>query len=177
MKHKVKSKLTKRPPRTPQPKEEPLKAVQDDAHVDEEKDRQSGHEKMKDKVLKQLKSHFRPEFLNRLDGTVVFHSLNKEQIHQIVDLMLLQVTKSLNEKSINLEVTDPAKEFLGNKGYDPVYGARPLRRVIQDEVEDKLSESLLRGDFKAGDTVKVDYDGEKIVISAVTEAVLMEEKG
>jgi len=147
------------------------------AHVDEEKDRQSGHEKMKDKVLKQLKSHFRPEFLNRLDGTVVFHSLNKEQIHQIVDLMLLQVTKSLNEKSINLEVTDPAKEFLGNKGYDPVYGARPLRRVIQDEVEDKLSESLLRGDFKAGDTIKVDYDGEKIVISAVTEAVLMEEKG
>jgi len=147
------------------------------AHVDEEKDRKAEHEKMKDKVLKQLKSHFRPEFLNRLDGTVVFHSLNKEQIHQIVDLMLSQVTKSLNEKSINLEVTNPAKEFLGNKGYDPVYGARPLRRVIQDEVEDRLSESLLRGDFKAGDTIKVDYDGEKIVISAVTEAVLMEEKG
>jgi ATP-dependent Clp protease ATP-binding subunit ClpC len=146
-------------------------------HTNEEKDRKAEYEKMKDKVLKQLKVQFRPEFLNRLDGTVVFHSLNKDQIRQIVDLMLLQVVKSLAEKNIKLEVTDAAKEFLGNKGYDPIYGARPLRRVIQDEVEDKLSEALLRSDFHAGDTVKVDYDGEKIVIGAVTEAILMEEKG
>ncbi len=146
------------------------------AHTDETKDRKAEYEKMKDKVLKQLKSHFRPEFLNRLDGTVVFHSLNKDQIRQIVDLMLSQVVKSLAEKSIKLEITDAAKTFLGEKGYDPDYGARPLRRVIQDEVEDKLSEALLRGDFQAGNTVRVDYDSEKIVIKAVVEPVLMEKK-
>ena len=144
------------------------------AHTDEEKDRKAEYDKMRDKVLKQLKSHFRPEFLNRLDGTVVFHSLNKEQIHQIVDLMLTQVTKSLAEKSMKLKVTEAAKSFLGDKGYDPNYGARPLRRVIQDEIEDKLSEALLRGDFQAGNTISVDYDGEKIIITAIAEPVLME---
>ena len=147
------------------------------SHADDEKDRKAEYEKMKDKVLKQLKNHFRPEFLNRVDGTVVFHSLNKDQIRQIVDLMLSQVVKSLAEKSIKLEVADAAKDFLGDKGYDPTYGARPLRRVIQDEVEDKLSEALLRGDFRAGNTVKVDYDGEKITIEAIAEAVLTEGKG
>ena len=91
--------------------------------------------------------------------------------------MLSQVVKSLAEKSIKLEVADAAKDFLGDKGYDPTYGARPLRRVIQDEVEDKLSEALLRGDFRAGNTVKVDYDGEKITIEAIAEAVLTEGKG
>jgi len=147
------------------------------SHADDEKDRKAEYEKMKDKVLKQLKNHFRPEFLNRVDGTVVFHSLNKDQIRQIVDLMLSQVVKSLAEKSIKLEVTDAAKDFLGDKGYDPTYGARPLRRVIQDEVEDKLSEALLRGDFRAGNTVKVNYNGEKITIEAIAEAVLTEGKG
>jgi ATP-dependent Clp protease ATP-binding subunit ClpC len=147
------------------------------AHADGEKDRKAEYEKMKDKVLKQLKSHFRPEFLNRVDGTVVFHSLNKDQIRQIVDLMLSQVVKSLAEKNIKLEVAATAKDFLGDKGYDPAYGARPLRRLIQDEVEDKLSEALLRGDFNAGDTIKVDYDGEKITIQAIAEAVLTEGKG
>ncbi len=144
------------------------------AHTDEEKDRKTEYDKMRDKVLKQLKSHFRPEFLNRLDGTVVFHSLNKEQIHQIVDLMLKQVTKSLAEKGMKLKVTDAAKSFLGDKGYEPNYGARPLRRVIQDEIEDKLSEALLRGDFQAGNIINVNYDGEKITITAVAEPVLME---
>jgi ATP-dependent Clp protease ATP-binding subunit ClpC len=108
---------------------------------------------------------------------VVFHSLNKEQIRQIVDLMLSQVVKSLAEKNMKLEVTREAKEFLGEKGYDPTYGARPLRRVIQDEVEDKLSEALLRGDFSAGATVKVGFDDGKITIQTVTEAVLTEGKG
>ncbi len=147
------------------------------AHSEEDKGRKAEYEKMRDKVLKQLKSHFRPEFLNRVDGTVVFHSLNKDQIRQIVDLMLSQVVKSLAEKDIKLEVADAAKDFLGNKGYDPNYGARPLRRLIQDEVEDKLSEALLRSDFHAGDTVKVDYDGEKITIQAIAEVVLTEGKG
>jgi ATP-dependent Clp protease ATP-binding subunit ClpA len=129
---------------------------------------------MKDKVLGELKKQFRPEFLNRLDGSVVFHSLNKEQIRQIVDLQLNQVSKSLADKEMKLEVTDAAKDFLGEKGYDPTYGARPLRRVIQDEIEDKLSEAVLRDDFHAGDTIQIDYDGEKIQIKAITEAVSVE---
>ncbi|MCK4331176.1 MAG: ATP-dependent Clp protease ATP-binding subunit [Dehalococcoidia bacterium] len=140
-------------------------------HSDEGKNRQVEYEKMKEKVLGELKKAFRPEFLNRIDGTVVFHALSKEQIRQIVDLMLSEVAKSLDEKNIKLEITDAAREFLGEKGYDPAFGARPLRRVIQNEVEDKLSEALLRGEFQSGDTVEVDCDDEKIVIRVATGAL------
>jgi hypothetical protein len=108
---------------------------------------------MKEKLLGELKKTFRPEFLNRVDGVVVFHSLTKEQIRKIVDLMLTSVAKQLAEKEVKLEVTDAAKDFLGEKGYDEVFGARPLRRVIQDMVEDKLSEAVLRGEFKVFDRV------------------------
>ncbi len=137
----------------------------------EEKNRQNEYEKMKDKVLSELKTTFLPEFLNRIDEVVVFHSLSKEQIHQIVDLMINQVAKTLREKNIKLELTEAARDFLGEKGYDPTFGARPLRRVIQNEVEDKLSESLLRGEFNSGDSLQVDYDGEKIVIRAAAGAL------
>lgn len=146
------------------------------ARTDEEKDRQMEYEKMKDKVLGELKKEFRPEFLNRLDGTVVFHSLSQDQIRQIVDLMLAQVNKSVAEKSMKLEITDAAKSYLGEKGYDPTYGARPLRRVIQDEIEDKLSEALLRGDFHPGDTIVIDYGEEKIKIRPVAGALSVEGK-
>ncbi|MBM4453200.1 MAG: ATP-dependent Clp protease ATP-binding subunit [Chloroflexi bacterium] len=132
--------------------------------TDEAKNRQVEYERMKEKVLGELKKTFRPEFLNRITSVVVFHSLSKDQIRLIVDLMLVVVTKSLAEKNIKLEVTDAVRDFLGEKGYDPTFGARPLRRVIQTEVEDKLSEALLRGEFRSGDTLKLDYDGEKIVI-------------
>jgi ATP-dependent Clp protease ATP-binding subunit ClpC len=145
------------------------------SHSDEEKDRQVEYEKMKDKVLGELKKQFRPEFLNRLDGSVVFHSLNKEQIRQIVDLQLNLVSKSLADKDMKLEVSGAAKDYLGEKGYDPTYGARPLRRVIQDEIEDKLSEAVLRSDFHEGDTIQIDYDGENIQIKAITEAIPVEE--
>jgi len=140
-------------------------------HSDEEKNRQVEYEKMKEKVLGELKKAFRPEFLNRIDGTVVFHALSKEQIRQIVDLMLSEVAKSLDEKNIKLEITDAAREFLGEKGYDPTFGARPLRRVIQNEVEDRLSEALLRSEFQSGDTVEVDCDDEKIVIRVAAGAL------
>ena len=145
-------------------------------HTDEQKNRHVEYEKMKDKVLGELKKRFRPEFLNRIDGVVVFHSLSKEQIRQIVDLMISQVVKSLAERNMKLEITDAAKDFLGEKGYDPTFGARPLRRIIQNEVEDKLSEALLRGEFHDGDAVEVDYDGEKIIIRATAEALLSEGK-
>ncbi len=141
------------------------------ARTGEERNRQTEYEKMKEKVLAELKTTFLPEFLNRIDEVVVFHSLSKEQIRQIVDLMLGQVAKSLGEKNMKLEITDAARDFLGEKGYDPTFGARPLRRVIQSEVEDKLSEALLRGEFHPGDILKVDYDGEKIVIRAAAGAL------
>jgi ATP-dependent Clp protease ATP-binding subunit ClpC len=141
------------------------------AQPDGEKHRHTEYDKMKEKVLSELKTTFLPEFLNRIDEVVVFHSLNKEQIRQIVDLMLSQVVKSVGEKNLKLEITDAARDFLGEKGYDPTFGARPLRRVIQNEVEDRLSEALLRGEFSPGDTLKVDYDGEKIVIRAAAGAL------
>ncbi len=140
---------------------------------DEAKNQQQSYERMKDKLLGELKKTFRPEFLNRIDGVVVFHSLTKEQIRQIVDLMLVSVTKQLDEKGIKLEITEAAKDFLGRKGYDEVFGARPLRRVIQDTVEDKLSEDLLRGKFQSGDTVIVDLEGEEIVVRSEAVGALL----
>ena len=131
---------------------------------DEAKTRQESYEKMKEKLLGELKKTFRPEFLNRIDGVVVFHSLTKEHIREIVDLMLVSATQQLAEKKIKLEVTEAAKDFLGEKGYDEVFGARPLRRVIQDIVEDKLSDDLLRGKFQSGDTVVVDVEEGEIVV-------------
>ncbi|HTY81523.1 MAG TPA: ATP-dependent Clp protease ATP-binding subunit [Dehalococcoidales bacterium] len=137
-------------------------------HANAAKQRDQTYQSMKDDLLKKLKdtrqSNFRPEFLNRLDDIIVFHSLTKEQIRTIVDMMLTGVAKQLQDKGISLNVTDAAKNFLGEKGYNEEYGARPLRRVIQSMVEDKLSEDLLRAKFHAGDTIVVDLEGEEIVV-------------
>ncbi len=138
--------------------------------TEESKSEQQAYERMKDKVLEEMKKFFRPEFLNRIDGTVVFHALNKDHIKQIVDLMLRDVWKELADKAIKMEVTEAAKELLGEKGFDPVFGARPLRRVIQDLVEDPLSEALLRGDFGTGDTVLVDCEDGRIVLRTLEVA-------
>ena len=119
-------------------------------------------ERMRDQVLDEVKKAFRPEFLNRLDGTVVFHALSREHILEIVDLMLKEVSSRLLEKGLVLQVTDSAREYLGDKGYDPFYGARPLRRVIQEKVEDQLSDELLAGKFKAGDIVEIDVVDDEI---------------
>ncbi len=143
------------------------------SHSDEDKTRQMDYERMKEKLLGELKKTFRPEFLNRIDGVVVFHALTKEHIRQIVDLMLALVSKQLAEKGIKLEVTDAAKDFLGEKGYDEAFGARPLRRVIQNMVEDKLSDSLLRGTFRTGDTAVVDLEGEEIVVHPAPVGALL----
>jgi ATP-dependent Clp protease ATP-binding subunit ClpC len=138
----------------------------------EEKNRQQSYERMKEKLLGELKKSFRPEFLNRIDAVVVFHPLSKEHIRQIVDLMLSQVAERLLEKGIQLEVTDAAKDFLGEKGYDEVFGARPLRRVIQDMVEDRLSESILGGRFQTGDTAVVDLEAGEVVVHPPTAGVV-----
>jgi len=142
-------------------------------HSDEAKSQEQAYDRMKEKLLGELKKTFRPEFLNRVDGVVVFHSLTKEHIRKIVDLMLVSATQQLAEKEIKLEVTDAVKNFLGEKGYDQVFGARPLRRVIQDMVEDKLSENLLQGKFQTGDTVVVDLKGEEIVVHPVAAEALL----
>ena len=125
---------------------------------------QQSYERMKDKVMDEVKRFFRPEFLNRIDATVVFHQLDKDQISAIVDLMINMVQKELTERNITLEITDAAREYLGEKGFDPVLGARPLRRVIQNEVEDTLSDELLSGRLNDGDVAVVDVEDDQIII-------------
>ncbi len=137
---------------------------------DEAKTAEEEYQKMKEKVLEELKRTFRPEFLNRVDATVVFHALSKEQIKEIVDLMLNQVSERLAEYEIQLQATEAGKELLANRGYDPHFGARPLRRAIQQEVEDPLSEGLLSGEFRSGYTVIIDAEGEEIRLRALEQA-------
>ena len=134
------------------------------SRVDETKTRQRSYEGMKKKLLEELKKTFRPEFINRLDGVVVFQHLSQEHIRQIVDLMLRPIKAQLIERGLGLAVTDAAKELLSEKGYDEAFGARPLRRVIQTMVEDKLSEMLLHDELKPGDTVRLDRDGDEISV-------------
>jgi len=117
---------------------------------------------MKDKVLEELRRTFRPEFLNRVDEIIVFHALNENHIKEIVTLMLNQVNERLKDFDISIEVTEKAKEWLAKKGFDPMYGARPLRRVIQREIEDSLSEELLKGTIKKGDVVLIDEKDGKL---------------
>lgn len=123
-------------------------------------DLSTSYERMKVKVSEELKSHFRPEFLNRVDDIVVFPQLSQDEIIQIVDLMLAKLDTRLKDKDMAIELTDGAKLHLAHRGYDPVLGARPLRRTIQREIEDTLSEKILYGEVSAGDLVKVDVDGE-----------------
>ena len=114
------------------------------------------YERMKEKVLGELKNTFRPEFLNRIDATVVFRSLTREEIREIVDLLLARVKEQLAGQEMELVVTDGAKDAIIAKGYDQAYGARPLRREIQNQIEDALAERMLQASFSAGDTVVVD---------------------
>jgi len=132
-------------------------------------DLQAAYERMKERVQEEMKRFFRPEFLNRVDATVVFQPLNKEEIRAIVDLELVRVRKSLASQEITLEVTDAAKDAIAKVGYDSNFGARPLGRTIQNQIEDQLSEMLLQGLFKAGDMVRVDAKDEKLEITKVEE--------
>ncbi len=139
---------------------------------DEASTSEQQYERMKGKVMDEVKRFFRPEFLNRIDASVVFHPLNKEYIIQIVDLMLNKVQEQLKEMNIEMEVTQEAKELLADKGYDPNFGARPLRRVIQDEIEDMLSEELLAGRMRAGSVIVVDVAGGKFTANVKEMAAL-----
>jgi ATP-dependent Clp protease ATP-binding subunit ClpC len=121
-------------------------------------DEASNYERMKQKVTDELKQHFRPEFLNRIDDTIVFHQLTEDEIVQIVDLRLALLDQQMRNKDMGLELTDAAKKLLAKKGYDPVLGARPLKRTIQRELEDALSEKILFGELQAGQIVVVDAE-------------------
>ena len=114
---------------------------------------------MKTKVQQELKQHFRPEFLNRVDDTIVFHQLSQEEIVTIVDLMIAKVDERLKDRDMGLELLPAARTLLSERGYDPVLGARPLRRTIQREIEDNLSEKILFGELRAGQIVTVDVQG------------------
>ena len=121
---------------------------------------QASYDRMKSKVQDELKTHFRPEFLNRIDDTVVFHQLSHDDIAQIVELMIAKVDDRLHDRDMGIVLTPAAKDLLGKRGYDPVMGARPLRRTIQREIEDQLSEKILFGELKSGSIVVVDTTGE-----------------
>lgn len=131
----------------------------------------NGYETMKDKVIGELKHTFRPEFLNRLDEIIVFHALDKEHIKKIVDLMIAELSKRLQENEVLIEVTDAAKELLAQEGFDQTYGARPLRRAIQRLVEDRLSEEILKSSFKKGDTVII--DAKENIIEIIKKELLL----
>jgi ATP-dependent Clp protease ATP-binding subunit ClpC len=132
--------------------------MDDDSDVGEE----DQYKRMSGKVMGELKKAFRPEFLNRIDATVVFRALTRGDIHQIVDMELDQVRERLAEHEVELEMTPDAMDLLAEKGYDPDYGARPLRRAIQDLVEDPLAEKLLAGEFSAGDRIIIERDGDEL---------------
>ncbi|MGH7423203.1 MAG: AAA family ATPase, partial [Candidatus Methylomirabilales bacterium] len=129
---------------------------------------EQSYAKMKETVLAELKKTFNPEFMNRIDEVIVFHPLAKEHMRKIVDLMLQRVQTQLDEKRITLMMSDDAKEFIIDKGYDPQFGARPLRRAIQRYVEDLLAEELLRGGLTAGSTVRVKAGVDVLTAEEVT---------
>lgn len=128
-------------------------------------DREKTYEDMKNKVMDELKRTFRPEFINRIDEVIVFHPLEEEHLSEIVDLMLRELARRLADYEISLDVSEDAKKLLAKEGYDPTYGARPLRRIIQKLIEDEVSERMLRGDFTHNDTITVREKNERLVFS------------
>ena len=130
-------------------------------------DEGASYERMKEKVNDALKAQFRPEFLNRIDDTIVFHELSVDEVTQIVDLMIARTSEQLRAQGLGLELTDAAKEWLARTGYDPQLGARPLRRALQHHVEDTLSERILYKEFHAGEIIVVDVEDDEIVFRAI----------
>ncbi len=138
--------------------------------ADEEKNAEDRYRRMKDRVEEEMKRVFRPEFINRIDQHVVFHSLNQDHIRKIVDLQLNDLRSNLSDKSMQLEVTSALLDYLGEEGFDEVFGARPLRRVIQNQVEDPLSDEMLDSTYQEGDTIRIDYAEDKVKIERIVES-------
>jgi ATP-dependent Clp protease ATP-binding subunit ClpC len=130
---------------------------------DEALEERLAYDEMRKKLMEAMKKVFRPEFINRVDGTIVFHALTREQIEKIVDLELNKLAERLSAYSIELQASDEARTMLADLGYDPEMGARPLRRVIQNRVEDHLSDALLSEEFKSGDHILIDVHEDELV--------------
>ena len=146
-------------------------AFQQDEKVAEERE----HADMQKKLMEELKRRFRPEFINRVDSVVVFRQLTKENIREIVDIILGQVNERLDEYELDIRATDEAKDWLGENGYNPEFGARPLRRLVQTEIEDRLADAVLSGTFNHGDAILVDVEDDEIALRADEDAAREEE--
>ncbi len=128
---------------------------------------EENYDAMKSAVMEVVSDHFRPEFINRVDDVVVFHPLGKEEIRKIVDIQVEGLRRRLAERDMDIELSDAARDRLGDAGFDPVYGARPLKRAIQQQLENPLAERILSGDFGPGDTIRVDADGDGLSFTSV----------
>ena len=132
-----------------------------DGHTDK-----AAHSAMEDKVMAELKKHFRPEFLNRVDDVIIFQSLDEDELAKIVETQLVRLDKRLAQQNLTLDVDKAAKQLIAKEGYDPQFGARPLKRAVQDLLLNPLSLRLLEGEFKPGDKIKVTTDGNNLVFKA-----------
>jgi len=142
--------------------------------IDLDGDTATNYDRMRGKVVDELKKHFKPEFLNRVDETIVFPQLNQEELLQIVDLFITRLKQRLMDRDLTIELTLAAKERLIKIGFDPTLGARPLRRAVQHEVEDRLSEKILHGELNAGDHVHVDFLEDEFVLTTTRQPGLTE---
>jgi ATP-dependent Clp protease ATP-binding subunit ClpB len=134
-------------------------------------EQRGSYERVKEAVLREMREHFRPEFLNRIDDIIVFHALTEDQLRQIVDIQLERLRARLAERNMKLKLTDRAKLHLVHTGYDPVYGARPLKRAIQKQVETPISRLILQGAVRDGQTVLVDESPSRQELAFQTEEV------
>src|SRR5699024_7081803 len=123
------------------------------------------YERMKETISEELKRTFRPEFLNRIDETIIFHSLQEEHVKEIVDVMIEDLSKRLKKLGININISEDTKEYISKKGFDPVYGARPLERTIRKMVEDQLAEEILKGNVSKEDDIFIGYKDKELVFS------------
>jgi ATP-dependent Clp protease ATP-binding subunit ClpC len=152
---------------------EPGIGLRSPAKVDEDA---RTYESMKGKVLEEMKKAFRPEFLNRIDEVIVFHALTSAEIHQIVDLMIGRVAQQVQAQGMTLEISEQAKEVLAREGFDPSFGARPLRRAIQRMIEDPLAEEMLKGIYEVGDVIRAEVkDGDIVFVKGAPVQVGEEE--
>ena len=126
---------------------------------------------MRDRVMSAMRDSFRPEFLNRIDDIIIFHSLKREQLREIVKIQVRNLERRLEDKKMSLKLSDAALDWLAEVGYDPVYGARPLKRAIQREMETPIAKQILRGELKDGDTIFVDTENERLVFKRLPKLV------
>jgi ATP-dependent Clp protease ATP-binding subunit ClpB len=130
------------------------------------------YEEMRSRVMDIMRENFRPEFLNRVDETIIFHGLQKSELRSIVQIQIQYLADRLMEQKLTLKLSDTALDFLAEIGYDPVYGARPLKRAVQKYLETAIAKSILRGDYKSGDTIFVDVEAERLSFKALSEKLV-----